>query len=315
MELKINGKDMSVNDLKQFIKEPGRIYEGLVANGFLNFLPDELIIRQLYRLKTGKVLNLENPRSFDEKIQWLKLHDRNPELTNLVDKYEVKKIVSEIVGDKYIIPTLGVWKKPEDINFNSLPDQFVLKCTHDSGGLIICKDKASLDKAQAIRILRHSFRRNYYYRGREWAYKNVKPKIIAEQYMEDSSGELNDYKVFNFDGCPKLIQVDYDRFTDHKRNLYTPDWKYIDASIKFPNDRNHIIPKPVCLQEMLCLASTLSRGFAHVRTDFYCIDDKLYFGEMTFYHGSGFEKFTPEEFGLEVGSWLKIPHDNEKQGE
>ena len=235
MELKINGKDMSVNDLKQFIKEPGRIYEGLVANGFLNFLPDELIIRQLYRLKTGKVLNLENPRSFDEKIQWLKLHDRNPELTNLVDKYEVKKIVSEIVGDKYIIPTLGVWKKPEDINFNSLPDQFVLKCTHDSGGLIICKDKASLDKAQAIRILRHSFRRNYYYRGREWAYKNVKPKIIAEQYMEDSSGELNDYKVFNFDGCPKLIQVDYDRFTDHKRNLYTPDWKYIDASIKFPN--------------------------------------------------------------------------------
>jgi hypothetical protein len=257
---------------------------------------------------TGEKLNLKEPKTFNEKIQWLKLHDRRQEYTQLVDKYEVKKIVAEKIGEQYIIPTLGVWNHFDEINFDALPNQFVLKCTHDSGSIVIVKDKAQLNKAEARKILEEGLGRNYYYSGREWPYKNVKPRIIAEKYMIDESGiELKDYKVFNFDGVPKFIQVDFGRFTEHKRNLYTLDWEYIDAAIKFPNDREEIIEKPEKLEEMLFLSKKLSYGMPHVRTDFYSINDRIYFGELTFYHGSGFEKFTPDRFGEVVGSYLKLP--------
>jgi hypothetical protein len=274
----------------------------------LRFMPDEIYLKLLYKHKTGKKLNLKNPHTFNEKLQWLKLHDRNPLYTTMVDKYEAKKYVANIIGDEYIIPTLGIWDNFDDIDFDKLPKQFVLKCTHDSGGLVICKDKSKLDVDAARKKINRCLKKNYYYHSREWPYKNVKPRIIAEKYMTDESGtELKDYKVFNFNGQPKFIQVDYGRFVEHKRNLYNTDWQYIDAAIKYPSDKTVSIKKPDSLDEMLEFSRRLSQGLPFLRTDFYSIEDKIYFGELTFYHGSGMEQFRPEQFGVDVGLWLKLP--------
>lgn len=274
----------------------------------LNFLPDRTYLKLIYRRRMGGRLNLTSPQTFNEKLQWLKLYDRNPEYTTMVDKYAAKKWVANRIGEEYIIPTLGVWEHFDDIDFDTLPNQFVLKCTHDSGGLVIVKDKSKLDKKFAKQKIEHCLKRNYYWAGREWPYKNVPPRIIAEKYMTDESGiELKDYKIFNFEGEPKLIEVDYDCFVEHKRNLYTTDWQYIEAAIQYPTDPNHQIDRPKQLEKMLELARKLSEGIPHVRTDFYCIDDRIYLGELTFYHGSGFEKFDPESLGEEMGKWLKLP--------
>jgi len=203
---------------------------------------------------------------------------------------------------------LGVWEKFEDIDFKQLPGQFVLKCTHDCGSVAICRDKSTFDADAARKKLTKALGRNYYWQGREWCYKNIRPRIIAEQYMVDESGyELKDYKIFNFDGKPRLIQVDYDRFVRHRRNLYTPDWKYVEAEIAYPTAPEILIEKPKPLNRMLELAAVLSEGIPHVRTDFYCINELIYFGELTFYHGSGLEEFTPPGFGVEMGGWINLP--------
>ena len=276
--------------------------------GFFNWMSDEQYLKILYKIRIGKPLDLDDPQTFNEKLQWLKLHDRRPEYTTMVDKYAVKKYVADKIGEQYIIPTLGVWDKFDDIDFDKLPDQFVLKCTHDSGGSVICRNKSEFDFKAARKKINRCLKHNYYWGCREWPYKNVKPRIIAEKYMTDESGiELKDYKIFNFDGESKLIQVDYDRFKEHKRNLYTTDWKYVESAIQYPTDPNHQIDRPKQLEKMLDLARKLSEGIPHVRTDFYCIDNKIYFGELTFYHGSGFEKFTPESLGEEMGKWIKLP--------
>ena len=295
--------------LNRIIKDP--ILYLIFAYGRL--LPDDVnhdkkYLEILYKHKIGKKLNLNPPVTFNEKMQWLKLYNRKPEYTRMVDKYEAKKYVASIIGDQYIIPTLGVWDHFDDIEFESLPNKFVLKCTHDSGGLVICKDKSKLDKKKAKRKIEHCLGRNYFYNTREWPYKNVKPRIIAEQYMEDESGfELKDYKVQNFNGQPKMIQVDYGRFENHKRNLYTTDWEYIRGAILYPTDESHVIDKPKCLHTLLSLASKLSEGFPYVRSDFYIIADKIYFGELTFQHGSGFEKMTPEKLNITMGEWINLP--------
>lgn len=274
----------------------------------MHVVPEEWYLKRQFKKRVGYSLNLDNPRTFNEKLQWLKLYDRNPLYTKMVDKYEAKKYAADIIGEEYIIPTLGVWDHFDEIDFDQLPGQFVLKCTHDSGSIVICKDKDKLDRKRAKEKLERGLRYNYYYRGGfEWPYKNVKPRIIAEKYMVDESRtELKDYKVFNFNGEPKIIQVDYDRFVEHKRNLYTVDWKYIEAAIEFATDAGHQIPRPKRLDEMLNLASKLAADIPHVRTDFYSIEDKIYFGEMTFFHGSGFEKFIPEEFGAKLGNCVNI---------
>jgi hypothetical protein len=296
--------------LKRFISDPVARFGYLSELGLYNHMPDDKYLKKKYKLVMGTELNLDNPKTFNEKLQWLKLHDRKPVYTTMVDKYEAKKYVGNIIGEEYIIPTLGVWDTFEDVDFNKLPEQFVLKCTHDSGGLVICKDKLSLDMEAAHKKINRCLKRNYYYHGREWPYKNVKPRIIAEKYMTDESGvELKDYKIFNFNGEPKMIQVDYNRFVKHKRNLYTTDWEYIDAAIKYPTDASVDIKKPEKLDEMLELAKILSAGIPHVRTDFYSINDKIYFGELTFYHESGMGKFDPEQFGVDMGSWIKLENN------
>lgn len=267
----------------------------------------EYICRQ-YKYRMGYSLNLDNPQTFNEKIQWLKLYDRNPDYVQMVDKYEVKKYVADRIGEKYIIPTLGIYDTFDEIEFDKFPQQFVLKCTHDSGSIVICRNKDIFNRNAAKDILENALKRNFYWAYREWPYKNVKPRIIAEKYMTDESNyELKDYKFFNFNGKSKIIQVDYDRFIQHKRNVYTTDWKYIDAVIKYPTDPEREIACPQELEKMIEISEALSKGIPHVRTDLYCINNKIYFGELTFHHGAGYEKFIPKDFELELGNCLKLP--------
>ncbi|MBP3198368.1 MAG: glycosyl transferase [Butyrivibrio sp.] len=297
--------------LVEYIKNPKLVLLGFLNNGILNWLSDEKYLKYRFRICVGNALNIDNPVSFNEKLQWLKLNDRKPIYTMFVDKYEVKKYVARTIGKEYIIPTYGVWEHFDDIDFDSLPRQFVLKCTHDSGGIIIVRNKQDFNRKAAKRKIERCLRKNFYYVGREWPYKNVKPRIIAEKYMEEKNqSQIYDYKIFNFDGEPKIIQVDYDRFKSHKRNLYNTNWDYIKAAIEFPTDENRVINKPQSLNEMLVLARKLSKKIPHVRTDFYEIDGHVYFGELTLYHGSGFERFTPESFGVELGKMLKLPNEN-----
>ena len=262
----------------------------------------------------GYKLNLDTPQNFSEKIQWLKLFNRNPLYTTLVDKYAVKKYVAKKIGEEHLIPTLGIWKNAYDIEFENLPNQFVLKTTNGSGGgdIVICKDSSHFDKENAIAHLNKSLKKNVYKKLREWPYKDVPPQIIAEKYMDDGTGELRDYKFFCFDGCVKCLQVDYDRFVEHHRNIYDTKWNLLPFTIKYPSKENVIIPKPENFEEMLHIASLLSQDIPHVRIDLYNIKGKIYFGEMTFFHGSGYEEFTPKEWDLKFGSWIKLPFKGRK---
>lgn len=281
---------------------------GSILVRFAYLLPDKLYLRWYFRLRVGHKLNLKNPRTYNEKLQWLKINDRQSKYSRMVDKYEVKQFVASIIGDKYVIPTLGIWNSVREIDFNKLPNQFVIKCTHDSGGVIVCKDKSNFDIKRAKRNLSKWLNKNYYYRNREWPYRNVNPRIIAEKYMVDESGiELKDYKIFCFDGVPRMIEVDFDRFTEHKRNIYDTNWNLQKFSIQYPNDKTRIIERPKELEKMIELASILSANIPHVRVDLYNVSGEIYFGELTFYHGSGCENFIPEYWNKIFGEWVELP--------
>lgn len=269
-------------------------------------IPDSLYLKHRFKKNMGYKLDLKHPTTFNEKIQWLKLHDRKPEYTTMVDKYAAKEYVSERVGSEYIIPTLGVWNHFDDIDFDKLPNQFVLKCTHDSGGLVICKDKSQLNLTAAKEKLEASLKHNYYWSGREWPYKNVPPRIIAEQYMAD---DLRDYKMFCFDGAPRMTLVCSERFTEEglKEDFYDEAWNHL--SIRRPGHENASfrVERPKQYELMKTLAEKLSEKIPFSRIDFYEIDEKVYFGEITFYPASGFEGFTPDEWDLKLGNWIKLP--------
>ena len=267
-------------------------------------------IKLRYFRKMGKWLDLDNPVTFNEKLQWLKAYDHNPLYTSIVDKQAVKKIIADKIGAEYIIPTLAVYERPEDIDWEKLPDRFVLKCTHDSGGVVVCKEKDKLDRKSALKKLSKHYRRNYYYNKREWPYKNIKPRIIAEAYMEDrdGSGELKDYKFFCFDGVPKMLFVASDRHkkTETKFDFFDMDFNHLPIINGHPN--SDVPPqKPASFEQMKKLAAELSAGFPHVRVDLYEIDGKIYFGEMTLYHYSGTVPFEPEIWDTTMGEWLKLP--------
>jgi len=273
-------------------------------------LPDKLYLQIYYRLIFGKKLNLKNPQTFNEKLQWLKLYNRRAEYTTMVDKYEVKKYVAERIGEEYIIPTLGVWDRFDDIDFDSLPDQFVLKCTHDSGGLVICRDKAQLDMATTKAKLEWSLNRNYYLHGREWPYEEVKPRILAEAYMEDNqTRELRDYKFFCFDGEVKALFIASDRQIEGeetKFDFFDAEYNHLPFINGHPNAKTPP-EKPQCFEEMKELAAKLSKGIPHLRVDFYEVDGKIYFGELTFSHWSGMMPFEPEQWDYTFGSWITLP--------
>ena len=281
--------------------------------GFLKWLPDKQYLRLYYFIKFKRHLNLKNPQTYNEKLQWLKLYNRRPEYTTIVDKYEVKKFISNIIGEQYIIPTLGVWDSVEDIDFDALPNQFVLKCTHDSGGLVVCKDKSSLDISETKNILNKALKTSFYYIGREWPYKNVKPRIIAEKYMEDTlTGELRDYKFFCFDGVVKSFRVDTERGTGNVK------MDYFDRNGKhMPFERGHknadVMPKvPQNINEMMDIAEKLSKGFCHLRVDLYNANGEIYFGELTFFSANGMVPFNPKEWDYKFGEWITLPKKSRK---
>lgn len=279
--------------------------------GLLRFIPDETYLKIMFRLRTGNKLNLVSPRTYDEKLQYLKLHDRKKIYTTIVDKYAVKEYVAERIGHQYIIPTLGVWDRFDDIDFDALPDQFVLKCTHDSGGLVICPDKKTLDLDRAKRVISQSLKTNFYYVGREWPYKDVKPRIIAEKYMKQQEGipDLIDYKFFCFDGKPVYIMtVRGGHGTNSKtlRRLYDTNWVKQDIGLHGGSNVIETEEKPKTFEMMLRLSETLSKGFKHIRVDLYEIDGAIFFGELTFFHQSGFETFDPAEWNLRLGELIKI---------
>lgn len=273
------------------------------------WLSDKAYLKIQYRCLCGKPLNLKNPQTFNEKLQWLKLYDRKPEYTTMVDKYAVKEYVANIIGEEYIIPTLGVWDRFEDIDFDSLPNQFVLKCTHDSGGLVICKDKQTFDKNAARRKIENSLHRDYYLAGREWPYKDVPKRIIAEKFMtpEKEQSDLTDYKIYCFNGSPQLIMVAGGRFSGDKRfAYYDTNWNVVDITWGAPRPDKEF-DKPTQLSTMLKVASKLSREMIFSRIDLYCIENNVFFGEITFYDSSGYEEITPSEMDLYLGQLIKLP--------
>ena len=282
-------------------------YRGLLKN-----MPADKFLKRMYRISTKRELDLENPRLYTEKLQWLKLYDHRPEYTVMVDKYAVKQYVAEKIGEEYIIPLLGVWDRAEDIDFAALPERFVLKTTHDSGSYVVCKDKSKLDIPAVRKRMAKFLKRKYYDGNREWPYKNVRPRIIAEAYMEDSRyGELRDYKFFTFGGEPRVLYIAQGRGRGEPTvaDFFDMDFNHLPFTID--HDMAQVPPeKPVCFEEMKHLAGILSEGTPQLRVDFYEVDGKVYFGEMTFFHCSGMEAFHPEEWDRRFGDWVTLPQKN-----
>ena len=309
----MNFKHVVSCGLKYLTDKNYRFYFAAKA-GKYDMLSDEEYLKLMFSARMGKKLDLEHPVTYNEKLQWLKLHDRNPLYTKLVDKYEVKDYVSNIIGHEYIIPTIGVWDHFDQINFNELPNQFVLKCTHDSGGVVICKDRNKFSVSKASHILHRALSHNFYSLWREWLYKNVKPRIIAEQYMEDTeTEELRDYKFFCFDGVVKAMFIASERQNQHedtKFDFFDEKFNHLPLRNGHPNAR--VVPqKPKNLDLMIKLAQKLGENIPHVRIDFYEVNGKVYFGEMTFYHWSGFVPFEPEEWDYKFGEWINLPDKTE----
>lgn len=298
--------------IKEYIGNPSRTFRGIgyhIITSLVPFLSDSFYLKLIFRNRLGYSLNLDNPKTFNEKIQWLKLESRkHPEYTKMVDKVSAKDYVSSIIGKEYIIKTLGVWNSVDEIEWEKLPNQFCIKSSNDSGGVVVCKDKATLNIESAKKKLSHLGSRDYTKYNKEFPYRNVPQRIIAEEYKEDESGfELKDYKIFCFNGEPKMIFVGSDRqLGKTKFDFYDLDWNHLPIQQEYPNNPNGI-PKPKNLRAMLDVAKKLSAGFAHLRVDLYNCNGKIYFGELTFFHNSGLFPWNPTEWDYKLGEWLKLP--------
>lgn len=298
--------------IKHFLTHP---YDILMSISFRlkPIIPDALYLKILYKGFMGKSLNLKDPKAYSEKLQWLKLYNHDPLYTTLVDKLNVKEYVAKKIGEEHVIPLIASWDNVEDIDWDSLPNQFVMKVSHDSGGLVICKDKSLLDISAAKKKLKKSLKTNYFLEGREWPYKNVPRKILAEQFIQDEHGELRDYKWFCFDGVPKMCFIATGRQIKGKEttfDFFDTDFNHLDFRNGHPNA--DVLPeKPKGFDRMKELAAILSEGIPHVRVDFYDVNGHIYFGEMTFFHWGGMKPFEPEEWDYKIGSWIHLP---EKRG-
>ena len=301
---------MNIETLKYIKEDPKRLFSMLGSKGLLNWLPDEPYIKLQFRLAMGYWPDLKNPQTFNEKLQWLKLHDRNPLYTTLVDKYAVRKYIADTLGEEYLIPLVGgPWKNADEINFDALPEQFVLKCNHDSGGVIVCKDKSKLDVEAARAKLNKRLGVNYYYANREWPYKNVEPCIIAEKYMGNHGTDLSDYKWYCFDGEAKFLLITEDRNREDERtkyNYFDMDFTTLPFCNSGPHSKNPP-KKPAHFAQMKEIAVKLAEGFPHIRVDLYVVGDRVYFGELTLYDGSGMERYDPPVWDEKIGSWLTLP--------
>lgn len=280
---------------------------------------DKFYVRCLYREEFDKKLNLKNPQTFNEKLQWLKLYDRNPKYTKMVDKYEVKEYVTKIIGKEYVIPTLGVYDNFDEINFDKLPNQFVIKCTHDSGGLVICEDKTKLNIEETKNKINECLNKNFYYAFREWPYKNVKPRIIVEEYMkDDDTTTLRDYKFYCFNGEPLYLYIS-EGLIDHSTariSFFDMDFKVAPFGRSDYAEFDKIPKKPQQFEKMIEISRILSKEIPFLRVDLYEINGKVYFSELTFFPCAGFMPFNPKEWDRKLGDMLNLPKkENEEKYE
>lgn len=282
-------------------------YSKFIYKPILKNLSDETYLRLTYRVFVGKKLHLDNPKGFNEKLQWLKIHDRNPHYPSMADKYLVRDYIKSVIGEEYLVPVVGIWDKFDNIDVNSLPDQFVLKCTHDSGSAIVCKDKSTFDWAAARKKITRCLNRDMFYWGREWPYKGLTPRIICEHYLDDGNGDLEDYKFMCFNGEPKMIFTCTERRSEDglKVTFFDMDWNKLPFYRHYPASSKQI-DKPSKFEEMVQLAKVLSKDMPFVRIDFYEVKGKVYFGEITFYPGCGFEEFHPDEWDYKLGEMIKL---------
>lgn len=302
---------MNRDTIKRWGENPWRIAKSLARRGLLDSLSDKTYLSIMYRAAFRKKLNWEVPKTYNEKLQWLKIYDRNPIYCKMVDKYEAKQFVSGKIGDQYVVPLLGgPWNSFNEIDFDVLPDQFVLKTTHDCGGVVICKNKSTFDSQTAQNFLEKHLQTNYYLKHREWPYKDIKPRIFAEKYLlDEKTAELRDYKFFCFDGVPKMMFIATERQskgTETKFDFYDMEFQHLPFTNGHPNSM-HAPIKPENFDRMKELASILSQGIPHVRVDFYEANGHLYFGELTFSHWGGWVPFEPEEWDERIGSWIHLP--------
>ncbi len=292
------------------IKDPYRLFLYLAGKGYFDRMSDKKYLKLKYRGKIGKKLQLDAPKTFNEKLQWLKIYDRKPEYTIMVDKYQVREYIREKIGEQYLIPLLGVWDSPEEIDFESLPEKFAMKCNHNSGlGMCICSDKSRICIPKVRRELSLGLQQDYYLTGREWPYKNVPRKIIAERFLQSDEGGLTDYKIHCFNGIPRFILVCRDRFADSglTDDFYTPQWEHMDMKRSGVPNAKELAPKPEMLDEMLVLAKKLSKDIPFLRVDFYFVDGNIYFSELTFFPASGFEAYDPPVWDEKLGEFLELP--------
>ena len=286
------------------------LFVSLGHRGFFNWMSDKTYLKISYRLLMGNKLNLDNPVTFNEKLQWLKLYDRKKEYTSLVDKYEVYDYVKKRIGEEHLIPIIGVWERPELIEWEKLPKSFVLKCTHDSGGVILIKNKNDIKERQIVKKLKKKLKINYFYGDREWPYKNIKPRIIAQPYLSnENDADINDYKFFCFDGTPKYMFIAKDRQLGPKEtkfNFYDMDFNKLDIKNGHDNFED-VLSVPKTWEEMKKIAAALSKGIPQVRVDLYEVNGKVFFGEMTFFHWSGMVPFIPKSWDKIFGDEIILP--------
>ena len=269
-------------------------------------LPDRQFQKIEYRIKTGKKLDIDNPKLFNEKLQWLKLHDRKPEYTIMVDKYEVRKYVAEKIGEEHLIPLLGVYNSFDEIDFSKLPNQFVLKPNHTSGNVFICKDKSKIDYVSLRKEVHAWMKRRYYWAHREWPYKDVKPRIVCEKYLSVNDSVPDDYKFMCFNGEPRIVQVHHDRFGTHTQDNYDTSWsKSPIINTQVPNSAL-LVDKPRAFEKMMYLARKLAAGTRYSRIDFYEIEGRVFFGEITLYPRAGCGSLEPSEYEILLGEWIHL---------
>jgi hypothetical protein len=292
--------------IASILKNPMSIILILGDKGLFNWVPDKSYLKLVYWGEMGQKLNLEKPKTFNEKLQWLKIHDRKPVYNEYVDKFAVRAHIAKTIGEQYLVPIIGLYTNVEVIDWNELPNQFVLKCTHGSSSNIICSDKNSLDIEKSKKKLRKWMKKNWYWFGREWPYKDVRPRIICEKFITETGVAPDDYKVLCFNGKAKLIEVHIDRFGDHKQDFYDINWKKTSIS-QGGTISNRVYPKPKMFEQMMYLSEKLASDLIHVRVDWYVVDNKLYFGELTFFDGAGFTRFDNEEDDLRLGSMINLP--------
>lgn len=291
------------------LRQPKLIILKILHTKAARLIPDKTFVKLSYWSHFGKWLNLNNPITFNQKLQWLKLNHKEPNYCTYADKYAVRNYIKEIIGERYLVPIIGVYDSVDDIEWDILPEKYVLKCTNASGRNIICLDKLALDIDCTKNKLQKWMKDNFFWHGREWVYKTIKPRIIAEQYLEDTTyNELIDYKFMCFNGEPKCLFLCLDRHSNEnlKVDFYDMDWKSMPFERHY-NKSSRQIPKPICYDEMVLLARKLSKGIPFVRVDFYEVNGQVYFGELTFFPGNGMEEFRPEYYDELLGGWIALP--------